>query len=288
MAIHRVKRLTATRSVAEDTEVIAFGDLHGRSDLLATLLDAAAATPRIASRREVVFLGDLVDRGPDPVGTTALAMGAGIRLGADALVLLPGNHELALKVALDPAMPEDRRRRAWEEHRDNGDATVRAAIAATGATDPREAVRSALGGYLAALGTGHHRSGDVLFVHAGVSPRMPLAAFLDVAPDVCYGRAAYDPELHWAGVRGSFLRNLVGPAEAHQGVFVVHGHSPRGREDDASDAWATAHSRLNLDAGSAVTGRARMAVLRGDVAEVFEAWDGVARPPRRGEGAEAC
>ena len=61
------------RAVAPDTEVFAIGDLHGRPDLLQALLDEAALEPRRREKRVLLFLGDLVDRGPDSLGTIDLA-----------------------------------------------------------------------------------------------------------------------------------------------------------------------------------------------------------------------
>ena len=118
---------------------------------------------------------------------------------------------------------------------------------------------------------GLYASGGILFVHAGLNPRANLDGFLGTPMNASFGRAAFDPDLHWAGVRGPFLRHAPNAAEGHHGFFVVHGHSPRGREDQATDDWAVAHSRLNLDAGSAITGRARMAVIRGREITVHEA-----------------
>src|SRR5271157_2897954 len=64
------------RAVAPDVEVFAVGDIHGRTDLLRALLDEAAREPKLRQRRAIVFLGDLVDRGPDSLGAIDLAIGA--------------------------------------------------------------------------------------------------------------------------------------------------------------------------------------------------------------------
>jgi hypothetical protein len=53
------------------------------------------------------------------------------------------------------------------------------------------------------------------------------------------------------------------------GFFVIHGHTPNDARRDPSHAEQIAGFRLNLDAGSAMTGVAKMAVLRDRQAEVI-------------------
>src|SRR5271157_423117 len=91
--------------VSQDVEVFAVGDIHGRVDLLAALIDEAAREPRLRDRRAIVFLGDLVDRGPDSLGAIDLAMAAKARVGADEAIGLMGNHEAMMRLALDPETP---------------------------------------------------------------------------------------------------------------------------------------------------------------------------------------
>ena len=62
--------------VSPEAEIFAVGDIHGRSDLLAALIDEAAREPKLRDKRAIVFLGDLVDRGPDSLGAIDLAIGA--------------------------------------------------------------------------------------------------------------------------------------------------------------------------------------------------------------------
>src|SRR5580765_6515731 len=61
---------TRACAVPDGMRVYAIGDIHGRLDLLDRLLgmideDDEARGP---ARTELIFLGDLVDRGPDSVG----------------------------------------------------------------------------------------------------------------------------------------------------------------------------------------------------------------------------
>lgn len=67
--------------------VILIGDLHGCLFEAEELLDKCKATPN----DHVVFLGDLVDRGPDSAGCVDLAMRIEARQGKPACIL--GNHE---------------------------------------------------------------------------------------------------------------------------------------------------------------------------------------------------
>lgn len=98
--------LNDLRSEAGPFDVI--GDIHGcRSELEALLADLGYAVERDDSGRavdarhpedrKVVFLGDLVDRGPDTPGVLRLAMGM-VRHGH--ALAVPGNHEAKLVRAL--------------------------------------------------------------------------------------------------------------------------------------------------------------------------------------------
>lgn len=84
------------------------GDVHGCRRELETLLTSLgyeflrddqgrAIDARHPRGRRVVFLGDLVDRGPDVVGVLRLAMGM---VASGAALAVPGNHEAKLVRAL--------------------------------------------------------------------------------------------------------------------------------------------------------------------------------------------
>src|SRR6516162_1221190 len=94
-------------SAAPETEIFAIGDIHGRSDLLAALIDEASREPKLRHKRAIVFLGDLVDRGADSLGAIDLAIGAKARAGADEAIALMGNHEAMMRLALDPDTPRN-------------------------------------------------------------------------------------------------------------------------------------------------------------------------------------
>jgi protein phosphatase len=76
------------------------GDVHGCYDELVALLrnlghevDAAAATVRTTSGRKLLFLGDLVDRGPKTPDVLRLVMNA---VASGAALCVPGNHDVKL------------------------------------------------------------------------------------------------------------------------------------------------------------------------------------------------
>ncbi len=94
-----------------EKEIFAVGDIHGRADLLAALIEEAAREPKRREKRAIVFLGDLVDRGPDSLGAIDLAIGAAERIGADEGIALMGNHEAMMRLALEISDAVGRRRR---------------------------------------------------------------------------------------------------------------------------------------------------------------------------------
>ena len=74
--------------MATNAREIFIGDVHGMSATLEALLTALA----IAPADTVVFLGDLLDKGPDPVGAVDLAASLSA-LSGSRVILVEGNHE---------------------------------------------------------------------------------------------------------------------------------------------------------------------------------------------------
>jgi len=264
------------RGISPDVEVFAVGDIHGRADLLSALIDEAAREPRLREKRAIVFLGDLVDRGPDSLGAIDLSIGAAARIGADQEIALMGNHEAMMRLTLDSATPWDVAIEALEAWIANGgDRTLAEFVEAD---EPPEDLDELLAAARASLPErarawldslrASWRSGDLLFVHAGVNPRFDLEAFLAVPWNTPL--ASLDEERHWAWVRWPFLNHRPGP-DGFSGFFVVHGHTPNDARRDASHEDQIAGFRLNLDAGSGMTGVAKMAIIRGCRAEVVAA-----------------
>jgi len=264
------------RSIAPDVEIFAIGDIHGRPDLLQALLDQATRDPRRSRRRVVVFLGDLIDRGPDSLRTMDLAIGAQERIRADDSIMLMGNHEAMMRLALDPATPWDVALDALATWLRNGGASVVAQFldiqdVPEGPEELLTVIRvnapSRLREWAGTLQP-WRRSGDVLFVHAGVNPAEPLEEFLATPWNMPL--ADLDEERHWAWVRRPFLEHRPGK-DGFEGLFVIHGHTPNDAGIAPTHEEQIRRFRLNLDAGSGVTGMVKMAVLRRDEAKVITA-----------------
>lgn len=209
----------------------AIGDVHGRDDLLADLLsriedDSAQRGP---AKRVLVFLGDLVDRGPasaEVVERLRTYKPPGTRL-----VFLAGNHEEVLLRIIDG---EARLIPDWL--RFGGAECLRSYGA-----DPQRLRKlppdRALECIRAAIPHAHvdflrsfddtFRAGDYLFVHAGIRPGIPLAE-----------QSASD--LRW--IREPFLAD-----RAEHGFLVVHGHTIREAVDERPN-------RIGIDTGAYRTG----------------------------------
>jgi serine/threonine protein phosphatase 1 len=187
----------------------AVGDIHGRLDLLDDMLRLIDEdmTSRRPKKTFIIFLGDLIDRGPDsagvverlrtyrPLGAKPVFLGGNheevlLRILAGDKGVLPswlkfGGAECAESYGIDP----DRLRRMDEE---SALRLVRSAV-------PRSHIE-----FLDSFAD-TFRFGDYLFVHAGIRP----------------GLALEDQDRHdlrW--IREPFLSD----AKEH-GFMVVHGHT---------------------------------------------------------------
>lgn len=238
--------------------LLVVGDVHGRADALAHLLDHLLGLPLQASSRHLAFLGDLIDRGPSSLGALRLAWEA--RGEVDAWTVLPGNHELMLLDALDDAEEalgsvetDSPNARLWRE---NGGTTLLREAGVASGRSPFEALlvlRLALPDWFEPTlwaAPSYLEAGDLLLVHAGIDPRADRDAFLALPP-----QQAEDD--HWAWIREPFL-SWRGGWDRHRRQVVVHGHTPathqtlrRAEDVEAALDRLDTHRRLCLDAGAA-------------------------------------
>jgi len=80
-----------------DGPVAVIGDVHGQVDKLSDVLQRLRKMPDF-SRRWLVFIGDYVDRGPDPKGALDLILA--LRREHPRVTAIAGNHDFAMSAAL--------------------------------------------------------------------------------------------------------------------------------------------------------------------------------------------
>lgn len=211
------------------TPIYAVGDIHGQ---LGMLEDAIAKIETDGgSDARVVFLGDLIDRGPDSCGVIE-RLRAGIAKGRNWTVLR-GNHDRMMSYYLNDVPRVDPQlliNMSWLSPRIGGVETL--ASYGIDVTEQsrhfmlRDQIQNAIPqthvDFMASL-PAFAEIGDLLFVHAGIRPGVALARQSE--DDMCW-------------IRGAFLDF----AEPHPWL-VVHGHThlPAPRHYG---------NRVNLDSGA--------------------------------------
>lgn len=265
-------------SIPDNVEVFAIGDVHGQADLLEQVLEKIRDTPRNCAERHLVFLGDLIDRGPSSIRTVELAMQGAALANADTLHVLPGNHDLGLHFALTSSSILS----FWIS---GGGQTVLSELGMTEEDHTPSEIQGKLRelmhpDYLQLMEEGptHLYLGDLLFVHAGVHPYSDIAEFLD------QDRFFIGVDYHWSSIRYPFLSHQEGwnsrdvdPERRElKPSVIVHGHTPALRRDIATDAdleicdGVESHRTIALDIGAAYRPQIAYAHIRsrGDNAEV--------------------
>ena len=263
----------------ENIQIITIGDIHGHSRALRCLIEnLGRARDNDGVDTRVVFLGDIIDRGPDSRGCMDIVSRFSQRDDIDVITLM-GNHESMFLAFLDWYNDIDRHivnqfGGLWMA---NGGAQVVSEY--FGEDHIPYNVAQMLGQYMTDNERNYlsglqrcHRSGNVVFVHAGLSPYCidevtnninedAFAEFLDRHPiDVPQN------ESHYLWIRSEFLGYFE---QREAGPLVVHGHTPVRADrrmiglpyNGPSDFGITGR-RLNLDGGSYGTGVVTGAVLQ--------------------------
>lgn len=210
--------------------VWAIGDVHGRADLLAPLLETIEADAAPLPTH-LVMLGDYVDRGRDSRGALQLLCDLEAR-GRVQLTALRGNHEDRMLAFLtEPQIGP-----SWCDY-GGRDALASYKVASPAGRTDAEGWAETSQALADALPESHRRllnglrsfaeHGDYFFAHAGARPGVALAE-----------QDAED--LMW--IREPFLSDRK-PFEK----MVVHGHTPV--DQPHVDA-----RRINLDTGAYATG----------------------------------
>jgi serine/threonine protein phosphatase 1 len=224
-------------ALSEGARIYAFGDLHGRLDLLDELLGRVAhdMTVRPVARPLFVFLGDYIDRGPQSRETIDRLIAHG---RDNECVFLKGNHEqVAIKALSDRSLFDQWMRFGGLE------TLVSYGLSPKPPLDEQQIVRSQAA-FHEALPQEHFRffrdlktsfaCGDFFFVHAGVKPRVDLLR-------------QKESDLLW--IRDEFLTS-----SEDFGMIIVHGHTP------TSEVEVTPN-RINIDTGAFATGRLTCLVI---------------------------
>lgn len=175
-----IKRPIETARVPDGARVYAIGDVHGRNDLLQSLLDQIARddTARGAAETQIIFLGDLVDRGDDSAGVIETAMA--LKTSGRSIRFLLGNHE---EVFLKACRKRDLKTVRFFL-KIGGDATLqsypipRSEYLTLTLQELADRLPSLIPeAHLAFLETFEDQIiiGDYAFVHAGIRPGVPLS-----------------------------------------------------------------------------------------------------------------
>ena len=214
-------------AVPRGYRLYAIGDVHGRDDLLRDLIAQieADSSSRGPARLALVFLGDLIDRGP--ASAEVVERLRTYRPTSTRLVFLAGNHEEVLLRILggDAQLVGDWLRFGGAECLLSYGADP-AAIRSLPPGQAVDAIRSAIPpAHAEFLRTfdDTFRAGDYLFVHAGIRPGLPLAEQVPA-------------DLRW--IREPFLSDGT-----DHGFVVIHGHTIRAQVDERPN-------RVGIDTGA--------------------------------------
>jgi serine/threonine protein phosphatase 1 len=235
-----LRRKKTKPRLPDGVRVYAIGDVHGRADLLQSLLNVIDADLSRSSSHHAlhVFLGDYVDRGPDSRAVLDILIR---RCETHETICLKGNHEaFFLDVLRNPSKLLD-----WRNY--GGLATLMSyGVTPIMSPDAKqqvelvEALMRAVPQKHLAFMQGLRTSfacGDFFFVHAGVRPGIPL-------------HEQREQDLLW--IRDDFLN-----FEDQFSKYIVHGHTPVQQPDIRTN-------RANIDTGAYATGNLTLLTIQGD------------------------
>lgn len=222
--------------------IYAVGDIHGQRAMLEDALSLIEGDG--GPNAQVVFLGDYVDRGPDSAGVLDI-LARGQEAGRNWICLM-GNHDRMMRHFLEerprsdpymlvthnwfhPSIGGRETLASYDLDVDDGTRLYQVHERAQ-ETVPAHHIR-----FLDRLLT-HHETDDLLFVHAGIRPGVPLAE-------------QSEDDLIW--IRGEFHDDT-----RQHPWLVVHGHTPVERATHYGN-------RVNLDTGAGYGQPISVAVFEG-------------------------
>ncbi len=215
----------------EGERVYAIGDIHGCLNETKVLLDAIKTDNdyRDDAQTHLIFLGDLIDRGPNSRGVIELLMQFPYRFATP--LFIKGNHEeMMVRGLMQDAdvLPSWLRYGGYACAESYGISMQE--LAGRSPDELLRILRSAIpkkhvefiDGFL-----DYVQFGDFLFTHAGIRPGVSL-------------ENQNSRELRW--IREPFLS-----FEGDHGFVVVHGHT-------VSEEIESKHNRIGIDTGAYVSG----------------------------------
>lgn len=238
------RRRKSRYSVPEGMRIYAIGDVHGCLDQLNRMLDAIDKD--LGSRpvqSQLIFLGDLVDRGPRSAEVVERVLHGDVPTSRCGFIM--GNHE---EVMLECYKGATENLGTWLH---NGGVETLASYGVeledifAGSMNLVPILRRAIPEphieFLESF-QDYVRVGDYLFVHAGIRPGVPMDA-------------QSKRDLRW--IRGPFLDDST-----DHGFMVVHGHSIVPNVEFHAN-------RIAIDTGCFFSGRLSAVALEADSARVI-------------------
>lgn len=197
-------------------------DVHGNSVLLDKLLK------QYDSRLPLVCLGDTGDRGEDSYGCFC-------RLnGIENKILIYGNHDLFLKHSI-----RGNESAKWLWYKNGGTEFMRSL--------PEKKIPD----FIVAMADSmklYYRSGNLLFIHAGINPYDPLEENLSVPEEMAFDLDKYSEwEImqHPTWIRGKFLCYPHKILDVNnERLMIIHGHTPD------TNGPIVEQNHINIDVGS--------------------------------------
>src|SRR5260370_14358049 len=157
--------------------VVAIGDGHGGAGELRVVLGTIGKLATQSSgKRRLVYLGDMINRGPDSVGVLELWAAGEAAHGVDHIDRLMGNHEIMMMLAVIGGPHAHKAESMWLSKRMGGQLLLdqmRARARAPAAPVGQALLKTALGEAIVHRLYGmrsHIRLGNTLFVHGGLNP----------------------------------------------------------------------------------------------------------------------
>lgn len=244
----RRKNKPQKAETAENEKIYVIGDIHGRYDLLLKLLTLVFIDLQENDRLSeclvrLIFLGDVIDRGPDSLKCLQ-TLEVLTQFGAE---LILGNHEDLL---LRSIAGDDYAQNIWFKY---GGLNTLESLGLTGRStledsfDFGERLLEALSPNIVSMlkqASYFLTSKDYFFVHAGVKPGIPLLKQNN--SDLLYIREEFTRSKKW------------------HGSVIVHGHS-------IVESIELHDNRISIDTGAYRSGKLSCLVLHGSSTKVLEA-----------------